>query len=33
MELCDGRPSYVEAHLDEFPSYCPWGAKVVSERG
>src|SRR6266850_2477334 len=26
-EVCDGRPSYVEAHLDEFLAigrYCPW---------
>jgi hypothetical protein len=32
IEVCDGRPSYVEAHLDEFPTYCPWGARVVAER-
>lgn len=32
IEICDGRPSYVEAHLDEFPTYCPWGAIVVAER-
>ncbi len=31
MELCDGRPSYVETHLDAFLEgyYCPWGAKLV----
>jgi hypothetical protein len=32
IEVCDGTPSYVEAHLDEFPTYCPWGAVIVSER-
>lgn len=31
IEVCDGRPTYVEAHVTEFPSYCPWGARVVSE--
>jgi len=34
IELCDGRPSYVEEHLDtyldEVGRYCPWGAKLVS---
>ena len=32
IEVCDGRPSYVEAHQADFPSYCPWGATVVAER-
>lgn len=32
IEVCDGRPSYLEAHIDEFPAYCPWGARVVAER-
>ena len=32
IEVCDGTPSYVEAHLDEFPMYCPWGASVLAER-
>jgi hypothetical protein len=32
IEVCDGTPSYVEAHLDEFPTYCPWAAVIVSER-
>ncbi len=32
IEVCDGTPSYVEAHLDDFPTYCPWGAVIVSER-
>ena len=32
IEVCDGRPSYVESHLDEYPTYCPWGARVVAER-
>ena len=31
IEVCDGRPSYVEEHLSDFPTYCPWGAKIVSE--
>ena len=29
IELCDGTPSYVEAHLADFPSYCPWSARVL----
>src|SRR5690606_871351 len=33
IELCDGSPSYVQDHLDEFVDvvgrYCPWGAKLV----
>jgi hypothetical protein len=34
IEVCDGRPSYVEEHLDDFLGlgYCPWGARVVSVR-
>lgn len=32
IELCDGRPSYVEAHLEDYPTYCPWGARVVGVR-
>jgi hypothetical protein len=32
IEVCDGRPSYVEAHQADFPTYCPWGAQIVSER-
>ena len=36
IELCDGTPSYVEAHRDEWISsvrdYCPWSAKVVAVR-
>jgi hypothetical protein len=31
MEVCDGRPSYVDAHLDQYPTYCPWNARIVSE--
>lgn len=35
IELCDGRPSMVEADLTYWLGsvrrYCPWGAKVVSE--
>ncbi len=33
-EVCDGTPSYVEEHLDEFVDtigrYCPWNARLVS---
>jgi hypothetical protein len=32
IEVCDGRPSYVETHQSEFPTYCPWAARVVRER-
>ena len=32
VEVCDGRPSYVEAHQADYPTYCPWGAHVVSQR-
>ena len=32
IEVCDGRPSYVESHQSEFERYCPWGAKVVARR-
>jgi hypothetical protein len=32
IELCDGRPSYVEANQPDYPTYCPWGARVVSRR-
>jgi hypothetical protein len=32
IELCDGRPSYVESHQSDYASYCPWGARVVSRR-
>lgn len=32
IEVCDGRPSYVETHQAEFTSYCPWGARVVARR-
>jgi hypothetical protein len=32
IEVCDGRPSYVEEHvLDYVPiGYCPWGARIVA---
>jgi hypothetical protein len=34
IELCDGRPSYIEAHLDEWLNtvvrFCPWSARLVS---
>lgn len=32
MEICDGRPSYLEAHLGEYSVYCPWGGRVVGRR-
>lgn len=32
IEVCDGRPSYLEAHLDEYPRYCPWGGRVIARR-
>jgi hypothetical protein len=32
IELCDGRPSYVEQHQSDYPTYCPWGARVISQR-
>lgn len=32
IEVCDGRPSYVEHHRGEYPTYCPWGARVVGRR-
>lgn len=35
IELCDGRPSNIEEHLeswlDEVGSYCPWGGFVLRE--
>lgn len=35
IEVCDGRPSYVEESLDEWlatvgDAYCPWGSRVVA---
>ena len=32
IEVCDGLPSYVETHQSDFPTYCPWGARIVAER-
>lgn len=32
IEVCDGRPSYVETHQPDFRTYCPWGARVVARR-
>ena len=33
IEVCDGAPSYIQAHRDEFIAtvgrYCPWGARLV----
>ena len=35
MELCDGRPSFVQSHIDYFVDtvkyYCPWGARITAE--
>jgi hypothetical protein len=35
IELCDGRPSMIEADLpywlNSVKRYCPWGARVVGE--
>lgn len=32
IELCDGEPSYVEAHRADYVAsgYCPWGARIIS---
>lgn len=32
IELCDGTPSYVEAHRADYllSGYCPWGARIVA---
>jgi hypothetical protein len=32
IEVCDGMPSYVQEHVADFPTYCPWGARIVEER-
>jgi hypothetical protein len=32
IEVCDGRPSYVERNQADFPTYCPWGARIIAER-
>lgn len=32
IEVCDGTPSYVDAHRGDFARYCPWGADIVAER-
>jgi len=35
MELCDGQPSYVNDHLEEWlrdvKGYCPWSSRVYRE--
>jgi hypothetical protein len=31
-EVCDGSPSYVEGHQSDFPTYCPWSARITAER-
>lgn len=34
IELCDGRPSFVQANVGEYVDvigrYCPWGARLVA---
>jgi hypothetical protein len=34
IEVCDGAPAYVQAHVAEYVDvigrYCPWGASLVS---
>jgi hypothetical protein len=34
IEVCDGKPSYVQENLDEWldtvGNYCPWASKVVA---
>ena len=32
IEVCDGKPSYVEAHKSDFPTYCPWSARIVGRK-
>jgi hypothetical protein len=34
IEVCDGSPSYVEAHRADYEAvgYCPWGGRVVAIR-
>jgi hypothetical protein len=32
IEVCDALPSYVETHRGDFPTYCPWSARIVEER-
>jgi hypothetical protein len=32
IEVCDALPSFVEAHRADFPTYCPWSARIVEER-
>jgi hypothetical protein len=36
MELCDGRPSYVESELEYYLEsvkfYCPWGVTIIAEQ-
>ncbi len=33
IEVCDGEPNYVEAHVEDYlqvGSYCPWGGHIVA---
>ena len=34
IEVCDGTPSYVETHVEEYArvGYCPWGGRIVGVR-
>jgi len=28
IEVCDAKPSYVETHLSDFGTYCPWTSRI-----
>ncbi len=34
IEVCDGTPSYVDEHVEDFVAvgYCPWSARLVARR-
>lgn len=32
VEVCDGRPSYVEEHFPDGSPYCPWSARVLARK-
>ena len=32
IELCDGRPSYVETNFPDGATYCPWIARIVERK-
>ena len=33
VEVCDGLPSYVEEHVEDFlgVGYCPWSGRIIRE--